>query len=171
MDIKTLKKCVHKSSFFPILRTFCIKDGYISATDMDVYYKEKHGLPVVGDNELDACVYAPTFANLVKIGIKEIVQDDERQKLIVTLATGVQATIEVLPTSDYVATPTIDSSKSTKHRVNRQALIMGLENTTFAVMAKNFSPVLTGVNIVIDKNINLTVTGTDSFRLASFSCE
>lgn len=116
-------------------------------------------------------VNAKAFSDLLRtIEDQQVVIsiDPVKDQLTITSSQD-EFVIKGIPATEFVAVPTVQSDRELT--LETSTFTKGITKVEYAVMEKNFSPVLTGVLIRAKEypdGAKLVFVGTDSFRLAEY---
>lgn len=164
---------VSKNSTLPILENIYIRGGVdtitLRGTDMEKYIEIE--IPATVSDEGAITVNAKTFNDIIKSITDEDIElniDNIKQHIKVKSASD-DFSIKGLPSSEYVSLPEV--KQHTTILIPIESLVQWINKTEYAIIEKNFSPVLTGMLLRIkttDVGKYLVFVGTDSFRLAEY---
>ena len=164
---------VSKHATLPVLENVYIKawlDGLLfRATDMEKYLEVS--LPASPDDEWAITVNAKALSDLLKTLEDEqvIISIDPVKDLLTITSTHDEFVIKGISATEFVAVPTVQSDREL--HLDIASFTTGIWKVEYAVMEKNFSPVLTGVMMRTKEYADgrkLVFVGTDSFRLAEY---
>lgn len=168
-----LLRFVSKHATLPVLENVYIKAWLdtvlFRATDMEKYLEVE--LEANPSDEGAITVNAKAFSDLLRtIEEKEVVMHIDPIKDVLTLSSASdEFVIKGISATEFVAVPTVQSDRSLE--LDTAIFTRGIAKVEYAVMEKNFSPVLTWVLLKTkqyDDGRKLLFVGTDSFRLAEY---
>lgn len=168
-----LMRFVSKHATLPVLENVYIKawlDGLLfRATDMEKYLEVQ--LAATPDDEAAITVNAKAFGDLLRtIEDDQVIISIDPVKDILTLTSAQdEFSIKGISATEFVAVPTVQSDRELTLDIH--SFTKGIAKVEYAVMEKNFSPVLTGVMMRTKQYADgwkLVFVGTDSFRLAEY---
>lgn len=168
-----LMRFVSKHATLPVLENVYIKawlDGLLfRATDMEKYLEIN--LEAKPDDEGAITVNAKAFGDLLRTIEEEqvIIGIDPVKDILTITSSQDEFSIKGISATEFVAVPTVQSDRELTLDIH--SFTKGIGKVEYAVMEKNFSPVLTGVMMrtkQYDDGRKLIFVGTDSFRLAEY---
>ncbi len=168
-----LMRFVSKHATLPVLENVYIKAWLewllFRATDMEKYLEIN--LDASPDDEWAITVNAKALWDLLRtIEDEQVVIAIDPVKDILTITSAQdEFSIKGIPATEFVAVPTVQSDRQLTLDIH--SFTKGIWKVEYAVMEKNFSPVLTGVMMRTKQYADwrkLVFVGTDSFRLAEY---
>lgn len=168
-----LLRFVSKHATLPVLENVYVRAGLewllFRATDMEKYLEIE--LDASPEDEGAITVNAKALSDLLRtIDDEQVVIgiDAVKDQLTITSSQD-EFVIKGIPATEFVAVPSVQSD----HELTLETAVFtrGISKVEYAVMEKNFSPVLTGVLIRAKDypdGAKLVFVGTDSFRLAEY---
>jgi len=164
---------VSKNSTLPILENIYLRWGIdtitFRGTDMEKYIEIE--IPAFVSDEWAITINAKTFNDIVKSITDEDIElniDTVKQHIKVKSKSD-DFSIKGLPASEYVSLPEVKQQIAIDIPISY--LVDGITKTEYAIIEKNFSPVLTGLLLRLrtsDDQKHMIFVGTDSFRLAEY---
>ena len=168
-----LMRFVSKHATLPVLENVYIKAGLegllFRATDMEKYLEVQ--LAAKPDDEWAITVNAKALGDLLRtIEDEHVIIGIDPVKDILTITSAQdEFSIKGISATEFVAVPTVQSDRELTLDIH--SFTKGIGKVEYAVMEKNFSPVLTGVMMRTKQYADwwkLVFVGTDSFRLAEY---
>lgn len=168
-----LMRFVSKHATLPVLENVYIKAGLdgllFRATDMEKYLEIT--LDAKPDDEAAITVNAKALGDLLRTIEDEqvVIGIDSVKDMLTITATQDEFTIKGIPATEFVAVPTVQSDRELTLDIH--SFTRGIGKVEYAVMEKNFSPVLTWVMMRTKQYADwwkLVFVWTDSFRLAEY---
>lgn len=168
LDLSIAKSARDHRAMLRVLQMVKLSGGKMMATDMEQYY-----VCPTPFNHLDICVDLTKLTQVlgaIKGQEYDIEQcgTSEDPKITITADDGSKFTLNGMPGGEFVALPDWDNESTTV--VSAKDLYTGIKAVSFAVMDRNFSPVLCGIYVRTDGD-KLKFVGTDSFRLAEYAID
>jgi len=158
INSKLLKEFADRNHVLPILANVCIEWTEAKATDLEVYLTQK-----IESRDTSLTVDVKVLDEWTKhLTSYQYKQDWDKLHIM-----GEETTLEIqgIEATDYPVFSTIEWQQV---ELNTAMLIQAFQSVSFAITAKNFSPVLTWLYFY-SKEWTIYAVGTDSFRLAEYS--
>lgn len=168
-----LERFVSKHATLPVLENVYIKAWLewllFRATDMEKYLEVE--MKASPDDEVAITVNAKRFSDLLRaIDDEQVIIGIDTVKDQLTITSSKDGfVIKGIPATEFVAIPTVQSDRALT--LETSMFTTGINKVEYAVMEKNFSPVLTGIMMRTKEYTDwwkLVFVGTDSFRLAEY---
>jgi len=168
-----LMRFVSKHATLPVLENVYIKAWLewllFRATDMEKYLEIN--LEASPDDEWAITVNAKALGDLLRTIEDEyvVIAIDPVKDILTISSSQDEFSIKGISATEFVAVPTVQSDRELTLDIH--SFTKGIWKVEYAVMEKNFSPVLTGVMMRTKEYADgwkLVFVGTDSFRLAEY---
>ncbi len=161
-----VEKAINNNSNLPILKHFKLEVGknnkvVFTSTNLELAIQYKTSGKTI--NEGTAIIPFDVFNNIVRNLVAEKVIIELKERSLYLTADNYEATIYCGDSEEY---PIIPSIQSRKHsiKLSKQDLVESFGQTIIATHYSEIRPEINGV-FTNYKNQNLTLAGTDSFRL------